>query len=670
MELATRRSPIPVDLGYCRPIDLLSVESVIQALYHRYQRRFILVTDVYEIVVDFIALQSLETVPPLTTEILVIFAIIAVALILFVTEPVPIDVVAIGILVTLVVLEPWTQVSPDQGVSGFSSSATVTVLAMFILSEGVRQTGIVSILGEHIADRYGDSPLKQLLAVLGVSGGTAGFINNTPVVAIMIPLVNELSQRTGVSPSKLLIPVSYIAMLGGMLTLIGTSTNILASDVSARLIDRPFSMFEFTQLGLLVLATGIIYIVVIGRHLLPERIKTGETLTEEFEMAEYLTEVGVRKNSRLVGQTVEQALVTLDIDANIIQLIRNQHTFSEPLARKEIQPGDILVLRTDRESLFTLLDAEYLNLAAGTTVTDETLQVTTPDREAENKQHLAEVVITADTSLIGRTLEAVNFQQRFDATVLAIRRGGEIIHARMDERPLRPGDTLLIQAAEETIQRLSNDRSFVVTQRIVRPEYRTSKIPLALAIIIGVVGIAALELFPILITALGGVVAMVATGCVRPTELYDSVDWSVIFLLAGLIPLGIAMEQTGAAEWLASVIIASSLSIGLSAVLILGLFYLATGIITELISNNASVVLMIPVAIEAADQIGADAFSFILAVTFAASTSMMTPIGYQTNLMVYGPGGYKFTDFFRIGAPLQLILAVVTTAGIAFFWGV
>lgn len=619
---------------------------------------------------DFVVLQSLETVPPLTMEILLIFAIIAIALLLFITEPVPIDVVAIGILVVLVVLEPWTQISPEQGVSGFSSSATVTVLAMFILSEGIRQTGIVNILGEQIASRYGDSPLKQLLAVLGVSGGTAGFINNTPVVAIMIPLVNELSQRTGISPSKLLIPISYVAMLGGMLTLIGTSTNILASDVSARLLDRPFSMFEFTQLGILVLATGIIYIVVLGRHLIPERIKTGETLTEEFEMAEYLTEVSVREDSRLIGQTVKQAFDTLDIDANIIQLVRNRHTFSEPLARKEIQPKDILVLRTDRESLLMLLDAENLDLAAGTSVTDETLQVTTPDREANNKQHLVEVVITADTSLTGRTLEEVNFQQRFDATVLAMRRGEEIIHARMDERPLRPGDTLLIQASEETIQRLSNDRSFVVAQRITRPEYRTSKIPLALAIIIGVVGIAALELFPILITALGGVVAMVATGCVRPTELYDSVDWSVIFLLAGLIPLGIAMEQTGAAEWLASVIIASSLSVGLSAVLILGLFYLLTTIITELVSNNASVVLMIPVAIEAAAQIDANAFSFVLAVTFAASTSMMSPIGYQTNLMVYGPGGYKFTDFFRVGAPLQLILTVVTTAGIVLFWGV
>jgi di/tricarboxylate transporter len=620
-------------------------------------------------VIDLISLQTTGAVPPLTTDMVVIFLVIAAALVLFVTEPVPIDVTAIGVLVALILLEPWTGVGAEEGVSGFSNSATVTVLAMFILSEGIRQTGIVSIVGGRIAEAYGDSPLKQLLAVLGVSGGTAGFINNTPVVAIMIPMVNELSQRTGISPSKLLIPVSYVAMLGGMLTLIGTSTNILASDVSARLLDRPFTMFEFTQLGLLVLVTGVVYLVLVGRHLIPERITVGEELTEEFELGEYLTEVVVRESSPFVGRTVHQALAELDVDADVVQLIRDEQAFPEPLARKEIQPGDVLVLRTDRESLLTLLDTEGLDAAPDAIVTDETLEATDPDVEEEAEQHLVEIVITPDTSLVGETLETLNFRQRYDATVLAIRRGGEIIHARMDERPLRAGDTLLVQTTDETIRRFGNDRSFVVAQRIIRPDYRTERIPIAVGIIAGVVGIAALELYPILVTALAGVVAMVATGCIRPTELYDSVDWSVIFLLAGLIPLGIAMEGTGAAEWLASLIVVASLEAGLSAVLILGLFYLATALITELISNNASVVLMIPVAVGAAAQIDANAFSFVLAVTFAASTSMLSPIGYQTNLMVYGPGGYKFTDFFRVGAPLQLILAVVTTAGIVFFWG-
>ena len=612
------------------------------------------------------SLQASTTIPPVTSEMLLLFAIIAVALVLFVTEPIPIDITAIAVMVALIVL-PGTGIDAETGVGGFASSATITVLAMFILSEGIRQSGLVNIIAVRIADRFGDNPFKQLLAVLGLSGGTAGFINNTPVVAIMIPMVNTLSKRTGVSPSKLLMPISYVAMLGGMLTLIGTSTNILASDVSGRLIGRPFSMFEFTQLGLIVLLTGVVYMATIGRYLVPERISMSDELIEDFEMAEYLTEVVVRENSPLVGRTVERSLADFDADVDIVQLVRGDTVFTEPLARKEIRAGDIFVLRTDQETLLDLLDTEGLDAAPDATVTDERLDAETEAVEPETEQSLVEVVISPESSLVGETLVTLNFRNRYDATVLAIRRGGKIIHARMDERRLRGGDTLLIQATEETIDRFGSDRNFILARELTRPDFRTSRIPVALGIIGAVIALAALEIVPILVSALGGVVAMVATGCVKPNEVYSSVDWSVIFLLAGLIPLGVSMERTGAAEWLASVVVVAG--IGLSPVVFLGLFYLFTSLITNVVSNNASVVLMIPVAIDAAEAIGADPFSFVLAVTFAASTAMLTPIGYQTNLMVYGPGGYKFTDFFRVGAPLQLILTVVTTVGIVRIWG-
>ncbi|MXR51621.1 SLC13 family permease [Halovenus sp. WSH3] len=606
--------------------------------------------------------------PPLTPEILLLFVIIGVALVLFVIEPVPIDIVAVGVLVSLIVLEPWTGVDPETGVSGFASPATLTVLAMFVISEGIRRTGLINIIGNEIAERYGSSQYKQLLAVLGLSGGTAGFINNTPVVAVMIPMVNTLSERTGISPSKLLIPVSYAAMLGGMLTLIGTSTNILASDLSARLIGRPFSMFEFTQLGVLVLVTGVVYLATVGRLLIPERIKMGEELIEEFGMAEYLTEVVVAEDSHLVGKTVDQSFAELDVDADVIQLIRDEQAFTEPLARKEIRPGDILVLRTDQDSILTFIETEGLDLAPDAPVTDDTLRAEQAGMEPDAEQRLVEIVVSPGASILGGTLESLSFRDQYDATVLALRRGGEVIHARMDERKLRGGDTLLVQASERTIKRLANDRDFIVAQELTLPDFRYERIPVALAIIAAVVGLAALEILPILVSSLAGIVAMVATGCVKPEEVYASVDWSVIFLLAGLIPLGVAMERTGAAEWLAAVILVAAT--GLSAPLVLGLFYLFTALITNVVSNNASAVLMIPVAVEAASEIGADPFVFILAVTFGASTAMLTPIGYQTNLMVYGPGGYKFTDFMRVGAPLQLLLAVVTTAGLVLIWGV
>jgi di/tricarboxylate transporter len=611
----------------------------------------------------------------LTTGMLVVFAIILVALVFFVTEPVPIDITAIGVMVALIVLEPWTQVSPADGVSGFASSATITVLAMFVLSEGIRRTGVVNIIGREIAERFGDSPFGQLVAVLGLSGGTAGFINNTPVVAVMIPMVTELSKRTGISPSKLLIPVSYASMMGGMLTLIGTSSNILASDVYDRVggtATEPFAMFEFTALGALVLVVGTAYLLVFGPRLLPERVKALTDLTDEFGMTQYLTEVVVREDSPMLGRAVDDALDDIDVDADIVQLIRNGQAFNEPLARKEVRPGDILVLRVDRESLVELMDAEGLDFAPDAEVTDEILEaevgLTEELEEQVDEQRLVEIVLSPDTNLIGETLETLNFRQRYDATVLAIRRGGDVIHRRMDERRLQAGDTLLIQATEDTVRRFQADRNFVVAQELIRPDFRTKRIPVAVGTVGIVVALAALGVFPIMVAALGGILGMVGTGCVKPNEVYDAIDWNVIFLLAGLIPLGVAMEETGAAAWLADIVVGNGAELG--SVALLAVFYLFTALITNVVSNNASVVLMVPVAYDTALQLGADPFAFVLAVTFASSTAMLTPIGYQTNLMVYGPGGYKFTDFARVGAPLQLILTVVTTFGIVWLYGV
>ena len=608
----------------------------------------------------------------LSTSMLVVIAIVLVALVLFVVEPVPIDITAIGVMVALIALEPWTGVGVGAGLSGFASPATITVLAMFVLSEGIRRTGVIAVLGNRITTAYGDSPFKQLLVVLGISGGTAGVINNTPVVAVMIPMITELSERTGVSPSRLLMPVSFAAMMGGMLTLIGTSTNLLASDVYASLGPEfePFTMFEFTALGALVLATGFVYLLTVGDRLVPRRIPGRQPLTEEFGMAEYLTEVVVEPGSPFVGQTVSECLETLAVDVDIVQLIRDDHAFTEPLARKEVRAGDVLVLRAERTGLVTLIEAEGLGLApdAEVEVTDEVLSVEEPALEEASEQNLVEIVISPDAELVGRTLESLNFRQRYDASVLAIRRGSGVIHARMDERRLRGGDTLLVQATEDTIERFVLDRNFIVAARFQMPAYRREKLPIALGIVLAVVGVAGLGLAPIVLTALAGVVAMIATGCLKSVEVYDAVDWHVIFLIAGLIPLGLAMERSGAAGYLAEGVV--GLSTGVAPVVLLGLFYVFTAVLTNFISNNASVVLMIPVAADAALATGADPFAFVIAVTFAASTAFMTPIGYQTNLMVYGPGGYTFGDFVRVGGPLQLILAVVTTLGIAAIWGV
>jgi di/tricarboxylate transporter len=627
---------------------------------------------------------------PLTVDMLVVFGIVVLALVLFVTEVVPIDVTAISVMVLLMLLGPdgvvnVTHISTAEGISGFSNPATITVLAMLILSSGISRTGLVQILGRKMAAFAGEDRDRQLLATIGVAGPVSGFINNTPVVAILVPVITDLAHAGKTSPSKLLLPLSYASMFGGMLTLIGTSTNILASDVSARLLGHPFGMFEFTKLGVVVLVVGSLYLLTVGHRLLPERVPVEEDYVEEYAIGEYLTEVVVEPESPLVGRTVDRAIDGVEFDADILQVVRDGEEFIEPLGHKTIRAGDVLRLRADRGTLQRLIERDTLTLTGHPPRTEAELEP-----ESERGQTLVEVVIPRGSVLAGKSLASSTFRQRYDANVLAFRSRGETVRDRMDRRRLRVGDTLLIQAAPESIDRLADNEDFIVAHEPEQPHYRTEKIPHAAAIMAGVIGLAAVpwavigdtlagltgvEAFaalaalsmPILVTALAGVVAMVVAGVLPANELYDAVEWDVIFLLAGIIPLGIALEQTGGADLLGGLV--ATTGTVLPTIGVLWVFYMATGLITGVISNNASVVLMLPVAIEAANGVGASPFAFVLAVTFAASTAFLTPVGYQTNLFVYGPGGYKFSDYIRVGAPLQLLLSVVTVVGIAVFWG-
>jgi di/tricarboxylate transporter len=548
------------------------------------------------------------------------------------------------------------------GLAGFASTATLTVLAMFILSRGVRETGIIQRLGHRIAALTGDDETRQLGATIGLVGPISGFINNTAAVAILLPMVTDLAHEGRTSPSKLLMPLSFASMFGGTLTLIGTSTNILAAAVATDLdpaVGARFTMFVFAPVGLLVGLVGVVYFMTIGRRLLPERIKVVEDLTEEFQMADYLTEVVVREDSPLVNRTVRDGLKETDFDVDLLQLVRNGEVFLEPLGPKSIRAGDVFVVRTDRDTLVELLDVEGLDLVPDARVDEAELET------ASEQQNLVEVVVGPGASLVGQSLRSVAFRQRYDATVLAIRRGPELVRKRLDDVTLRVGDTLLIQATAESVERLDADPDFIVAQEIERTDYRESKVWIAIGIVAAVVGAAAFTSVPIVASALAGALAMILTGCLRPTEVYESVQWDVIFLLAGVIPLGTALQHTGAAELVADGLVASSGT--LPPIAVLALLYLVTALLTNVVSNNASVVLMVPVAFQAAATLDANVFSFVLAVTFAASTAFMTPVGYQTNLFVYGPGGYTFMDYVRVGAPLQLLVAIVTTVGI---WGI
>jgi len=610
------------------------------------------------------------------------------AVVLFVTEWLPIDVTAILIMVTLVVLEPWTGISPSEGISGFSSPATITVLAMLILSAGISRTGLVQILGRRIAAFAGDRLDRQLLATVGVAGPISGVVNNTPVVAVLVPVVTEVANEGHTSPSKLLIPLSYASQLGGMLTLIGTSTNLLASATAASLAGeypglRAFGFFEFTALGAVVFLSGAAYLLTVGHRLLPERVPPSDDYVESYGIEEYLAAVDVRPGSPLVGRRPRAVSERAGGAVDVLRVVRDGAPIANPTAER-LDAGDELLVRTGDEALRSLAAADELAVDRSID-TDAALAATTDDWT------LVELVVPANSFLVGETLRSASFARRYDATVLALRTRGDIVRERLRDLTVQAGDTLLVQAPQRTLDRLGRSREFVLVGEAATPEYRTDRIPHAVAIMAGVVGFVALPWTAlgewlvaltgvgafalvgglqqdILVTALAGVVAMVVAGVLDASELYDAVDWDVIFLLAGVIPLGIALEGTGVAALLGAGVAAAAAH--LPVVVVLWLFYLATGLVTEVISNNASVVLMVPVAAAAATAIGADPFSFVLAVTFAASTAFLGPIGYQTNLFVYGPGGYKFVDYLRIGAPLQLLLSTVTVAGIALFRGI
>ncbi|MFB6301059.1 MAG: SLC13 family permease [Halobacteriales archaeon] len=609
--------------------------------------------------------------PPISTGAAIVFGLIFLALVLFVTEWIPTDITAVGIIVSLVIFEPWTGISGREAISGFASPATITIVAMYMLSAGIQKTGLVQRLGVYMARVTRGSETRVLAATVGSTGPIAGIINNTPVVAVFIPMISDLADASHISPSKLLLPLSYAAMLGGTLTLIGTSTNILASDLSRQLLDHPISMFEFTKLGVIILFVGGVYLMTIGRWLTPERIKPNTDLTEEFEVEDYLARVGVTDESPLIGQTVADVFEDTAFDLDVLQLVRGDETFFAPETDYTIESGDILTVRASTQEVNRIAETFALRQYPREDITDDELE----DTESETVP--IEAIIPPDSGFIDRSIDEVKFEERYRTTVLGVRRGDETVQTGLDDFTLEAGDALFLHTTPDAVDFFRETADLVVTQGldsdVLEPIDRERskldpKTPIAVAIMGGVIGAAALDLVPIVIAALGGVVMMVVTRTLTTTEAYDAVSWSIIFLLAGVIPLGLAMQKTGGAEFIAALLVDSADVLPVIAVL--GLFYLLTGLLANIITPVASVVLMIPIAVDTAARIGANGFAFLLAVMFAASTAFMTPVGYQTNLMVYGPGGYRFTDYLRVGGPLQALLTVVTTVGIAFFWGV
>jgi di/tricarboxylate transporter len=591
-------------------------------------------------------------------QIVLTLTVLVVALVAFVVEWLPVDLTALSVAIVLILLG---LVTPEEGIAGFSNPATVTVMAMFVLSAGITKTGVIQSVRDLLIRWGGKKPSRQVFVLGALIGPISAFINNTAVVAIFLPIVEDWCKKLKISPSRLLIPLSYATVLAGMITVVGTSTNILASGISKKLGYGEFGLFQFTALGIVTFVVGLVYLSIAAPRLLPNRKSpSGEYLDEVYGSRVYLSEVVIGERSNLIGQTLAQSGLQRKFDFDVLELVRNKVHLPQPLADKVLVAGDILIVRSSREELLKIKDERGLEILA-----DAKFQAESALNTGEEK--IAEVLILSNSRLIGTTLKDLKFRQRYNVTVLAIRRGSELLQGRLGKIPLKFGDLLLIQGPRQSVVGLQTTRELLVLEEKNIETLRQNKGWISLAIVLGVILVAAFDLLPILVTSLVGVILMVITGCLKPGEVYGSIRWDIIFLLAGLIPLGTAMDKSGTTEWLAGQLVA--MGGHFSGFWILVFFYLITSVLTEILSNNAAVVLMIPVAVEVAKTLGLNPLAFMYAVTFAASNSYLTPIGYQTNTMVYAPGGYKFLDFTRVGAPLNLILTILTPSLIVWFYG-
>lgn len=587
-------------------------------------------------------------------EIWFVYGLILLAIGLFINKRISFDITSLILLAILMISGILT---PKEGLSGFSNPATVTIACMFILSEGLRQTGALDIVGDYFLKLSKLNYQLSIFIIMLVIGVISAFINNTAAVAIFIPVIISLSKDLGKSASKLLMPMSFAAMFGGVCTLIGTSTNLLVDSIARENDLAGFGMFEFAPVGIIFFVAGFIYIFTFGMKLIPERRKD-ESLTDTFDMQSYLTDVVLQPNSSFVDTPLKNTELIQDLDLDIVEVFDSKGNSKPDRFTIKLEANDVLRIRGSVKELNKLLNREDVLIKPTKSFEDK-------DFELGNAQ-LVEAVVAPESSIEGKKLDQVNLFHQFEAIVLAIRQKGKVQQENLTDIRIQSGTSLLLYAKRERVNDIKTAEEFVLASEIELPEYKSSKIPVALSIIALVVGLAALGVLPIVTTAICGVILMVMTGCLSNEEAYQSINWKVIFLLGGVLPLGVAMQKTGAAELLVSGLITQLESFGPTAVL--SAFFFLSMMLTNVISNNATAVLLAPVAIEAAASIGVSPVPMLVAVTLAASLSFMTPIGYQTNTMIFGPGQYTFKDFLKVGTPLNILFWIIGTFTIPYFW--
>ncbi|HET7562505.1 MAG TPA: SLC13 family permease [Rhodanobacteraceae bacterium] len=573
--------------------------------------------------------------------------IIVFAMALFASEKVRVDVVALISLGLLVVLGI---VTPEQALSGFSNEATVTVAAMFALSLGIERSGALDpIIGLLTRIRR---PWLLTLGIMLVVAPLGAFIKNVALVATFLPLTLRVCQRTGTSPARVLMPMAFAAQMGGVCTLIGTSSNLLVDSLAQRQGLAPVGVFEFTKLGALLAVAGIVYIMVLGRWLLPKHLDS--EISGPTQVGKFVTELKVMSDSPLIGQTIAEAKLG-DQGVYPLELLRGDEHMWSPRTQ-QLSAGDVLLVRGEWDKLEEFRKKQELELNPEFTHAND----------SDKAKVLVEVMIAPASLAEDRTLRDLDLLPSYDATVLGIHRRGHLLRDQIRDVAFRTGDVMMMLLPADAVKRLRRDDRFVVLHEREGARRPPHKAIIAVSIMVAVIVVSALHWLPIPIAAICGVVAMALTRCFGRKDVYEGMDWKIIILLGAILPLGTAIETTG----LAGVVVHGAMDIvgnhgPLAALLMV---YLLTALLTELMGHNPSVVLMVGIAVTVAHAVGADPRPFVVAVAFAAATSFATPIGYPTNTMVYYAGGYRFLDFAKVGVPLIALFCALSMYLIPKIW--
>lgn len=598
----------------------------------------------------------------MTAPALITLLVALLAVVLFVTEWLTVDLIAI-IMVSLLVVTGV--ISPAEGLAGFSNPAVWTVAFMFVLSAALIKTGALQLLAQRMSGPFRRQPRLATLRMMLLVAFVSAFISNTPVVAVFIPVVGQIAATANIRATQLLIPLSFASILGGMCTLVGTSTNLLVSGIAQDAGLAGFSVFTLAPVGLPILLVGVVFLVYAGIGLLPDR-EPADNLTEKFGLHEYLAEIQLSADSTLVGRRIMEAHPIREIDMDVIEVRRTEQTFTLPPGDFRLAAGDVLKVRCDRRKILALKDWARLPGEGG----GIRLMGTGLERDGSS---LVEMVVTPNSDFVGKTLRQVDFRRAYRAVPLAIRQREDTLRESLYRLPLTAGDVILAEVKTHYLAELKRiereqDSPFILLSNAEIGDFKRSRFFFVLAVVLGVIITATAGILPIAIGAMIGVGVLVLGRTLNMQEVYEAIDWRIVFLLAGALSLGRAMHNSGLDGILADLLGTGFGGYG-AWVLVSGL-YLVTNLLTEMMSNNATAALMAPLAIALAQRSDLSPTPLLVTVAIAASASFMTPVGYQTNTMVYSAGQYRFGDFFRVGVWLSLICWVLTTVLVIWFFGV